>query len=128
MAETSVITETRRYNLCRASCGEMESFPTVTHMAFGDGGTDEDGEPISPPSTQTELNHEIARYEITSVTHPQPATNAYMARIPAADLPGAVISEIGLINSDGELDIIKNCYPKVKDEGTVFEITIEDIF
>ena len=58
MAETnenSVITKTRRIKTCKASSGALDSLPPVAYMAFGDGGCDDEGEPIQPTEDQTAL-------------------------------------------------------------------------
>ncbi len=59
---TSVITHQRRVNLAKITRGEVETIPKITHIAFGSGGVDENGQPIQPLETQTALNNEVARY------------------------------------------------------------------
>lgn len=128
MAETSVITNTRRENLCKITSGAISTMPRVTHIAFGDGGVDSSGNPLSPLETQTALKSEVARYAIDGVTYPVGTTARYTVTIPKADLPGAKISEAALVNSEGGLDAIKNMYVKQKDEGVSFEFTFDDEF
>lgn len=128
MAETGVITNVRRENLCKITSGAISRLPKVTHIAFGDGGVDGSGNPLSPPKTQTALRHEIARYPINSVTYPASTTARYTVIIPKTDLAGTKISEAALVNSEGTLDAIKNMYVKQKDEGVSFEFTFDDEF
>lgn len=48
--------------------------------------------------------------------------------IPASDLPGASISEAGLVDSAGMLCAIKTMYVKRKDAGVTFTFTFDDEF
>ena len=128
MDETSVITNLRRVNLCKITSGAASSIPKVTHIAFGDGGVDSSGNPLTPSGTQTKLNHEIGRYTIDGVTYPTATTARYTATIPKADLAGQKISEAAMVNSSGGLDAIKNMYVKQKDDGVSFEFTFDDEF
>ena len=55
-------------------------------------------------------------------------TARYSVTIPASDLPGAAISEVGLIDSEGTLCAIKTMYAKRKDPGVTFTFTFDDVF
>lgn len=125
---TSVITRARRVNLAKITRGAVTSIPKITHIAFGDQGVDEDGQPLTPSETQTELNHEVGRYEIDSVTNPVDTTNRYAVTIPEADLVGKSISEMALIDADGVFAEVKNFLPKGKDEDVSFTFTFDDEF
>ena len=128
--ENSVITLHRRISLCKITSGAASALAPITHVAFGDGGTDTNGNPLIPSGDQTTLNNEIAQYPISSVTYPltPPTTARYTVTIPAADLPSARISEAALVDSDGNLCAIKNFYVKGKDPGIAFEFTFDDQF
>ena len=128
--ENSVVTLHRRISLCKVTSGAVSILAPITHVAFGDGGTDANGDPLLPSGTQTSLNNELAQYEISSVTYPldPPTTARYTVTIPAADLPSARISEAALVDSDGNLCAIKNFYAKGKDPGIAFEFTFDDQF
>lgn len=43
---TNVITRQRRIYLAQISRGAIETIPKITHIAFGDGGVGEDGQPL----------------------------------------------------------------------------------
>lgn len=128
MAETSVITKARRVALCKLTSGAIGAMPAITHIAFGDGGVDADGNPIIPADTHAELNNEIARYPIDSVTYPIDTTARYAVTIPKEELAGEKISEAALIDSAGVAAAIKTMYVKQKDEGVSFEFTFDDEF
>lgn len=128
MAETSIITKARRENLCKITSGAVSAIPAVTHIAFGDGGVDANGEPVVPSETQTALNHEIARYPIDKVEYPTDTTAQYTVTIPKGDLIGEKISEAALVDRSGVLCAIKTMYVKQKDEGVSFIFTFDDEF
>jgi len=128
--ENSVITLHRRVQFCLASSGGISSLLPITHIAFGEGGVDSDGEPIPPSETQTSLNKQICMYPIDGVTYPisPPTTARYTCTIPAADLAGASISEAALVDSDGSLCAIKTFYIKRKDDAVIFTFVFDDEF
>lgn len=130
MAQTNytVITDHRRELLCKITSGTISTLPPVSHIAFGDGGVGEDGQPLEPLGTQEALGHEAARYPIDKVEYPVPTTARYTVTIPAADLPGVNISEAALVDADGKLCAIRNMLPKGKDEGVSFIFTFDDEF
>lgn len=128
MTENSTITIVRRSKICRASSGAISTLAPVTHIAFGDGGVDAMGDPIIPQETQTALNHEIARYPVSSIEYPVETTARYGATIPKEDLVDKFISEAALVDSDGEVVAIKTMYAKQKDEGTAFTFKFDDEF
>lgn len=125
---TSVITKVRRENLCRITSGAITALPPITHIAFGSGGVDNTGEPITPIDTQTTLNSEVGRYPIDGVEYPITTTARYTVTIPKDDLGGVKISEAALVDANGELGAIKNMYVKQKDVGTSFIFTFDDEF
>lgn len=128
MANTSVITVARRKKLCQATSGATPTIAAITEIAFGDGGSDENGEPLAPSSTQTALKHEIGRYAVENITYPQETTATYTVSIPKGELVGKQISEAALVDADGDLCAVKNMYPKGKDEDVEFTFTFDDEF
>lgn len=128
MANTSVITKARRVNLCKITSGAITTIPAITHIAFGDGGVDGDGEPIIPSDEQIALKHEIKRYPIDKVEYPIDTTARYIVTIPKEDLAGAKISEAALVDASGALCAIKTMYVKQKDDDVSFAFTFDDEF
>ena len=128
MTENSVITLTRRRKFCLASSDAAKPLAPVTHIAFGSGGVDGDGEPLTPLETQTALNHELYRYPIDGVSYPEDTTARYACTIPKDEHTGDSISEAALVDSDGDLCAIKTMYAKRKDAGTAFTFEFDDEF
>lgn len=127
-SSTSVITKTRRVALCKLTSGAITTMPAITHIAFGGGGVDANGNPVTPSETQTALKQEITRYPIDGVTYPIDTTARYTVTIPKEDLPGEKISEAALVDSSGALAAIKTMYVKQKDAGVEFTFTFDDEF
>lgn len=128
VSENSVITHIRRVKLCLASSDAAKPLAAITHIAFGSGGLNTEGEPVAPAETQTALNSEIARYPVDSVTYPTDTTARYTVTIPKSEMTGESISEAALVDSAGDLAAIKNMYAKRKDAGVAFTFDLDDEF
>lgn len=129
MSDTkSVITLARRISLAKVTSGVLSTVSPVKYIAFGDGGLDAGGEPLTPLETQVALNHEVGRYETAAAEFPVATTVRYTATIPEGDLQGAEISEMALVDADGVLCAVKNMYVKKKDAEVKFTFEFEDVF
>ena len=128
MADRQIITPYRRKLLAQATSGATDRIPKIAQIALGDGGCDENGEPIDPVVTQTELTHELARYPISEVQYPDEFTARYRIVLPKADLAGQSFSEIALVDEDGSVCGIKTMYPKKKDDDIEFTFYLDDEF
>lgn len=128
-ANHTVITDYRRVLLCKITSGEISTLPPVSHIAFGDGGVGEDGQPMDPLGSQTALNHEVGRYPLDGTPeYPVPTTARYTVTIPKPDLPGVNISEAALLDAEGGVCAIRNMLPKGKDGDVEFIFTFDDEF
>ena len=124
----SVITRARRVNLANITSGAVESIPKITHIAFGDQGVDEAGQPLQPTEDQQALCHEVGRYEIDGASNPAETTNRYTVTVPESDLVGLSLSEMALIDADGGFAAVKNFLPKGKDGDVKFTFEFDDEF
>lgn len=124
----SVITRARRVNLANITSGAVENIPKITHIAFGDQGVDEKGQPLQPTEDQQALHHEVGRYEIDGVSNPVETTNRYTVTVPEADLVGLSLSEMALIDAEGVFAAVKNFLPKGKDGDVKFTFEFDDEF
>lgn len=123
-----MITKIRRILLTQITSGAIDVLPPISHIAIGDGGLDDNGDPKQTVETQVELFNEIARYPIHELTYPIETTARYSITIPENDLVGARISEIGLIDAYGNLCAIKTMFEKVKDDLVLFTFEFDDEF
>lgn len=128
LTENSVITLTRRKKFALASSDASKPLDPITHIAFGSGGVDAGGEPLSPSEEQTALNAELCRYPVDSITYPDETTVRYTATIPKDEHTGDAISEAALVDSKGDLAAIKTMYVKRKDAGVAFTFEFDDEF
>lgn len=126
--KTSVVTLARRKQLAKITSGAIASIPKITHIVFGDNGIDPDGNPVEPLDTQIKLNNEIGRYGVGSIEYPTETTVRYTVTIPEADLVGKKLSEMALVDADGNLAAIKNMFPKQKDSDVEFKFEFDDEF
>ena len=123
----SVTTDKRREKMVKAGTGDIV-LPTITHMAFGDGGTDVDGNPIAPTGADTGLKNELLRKGLDGHTYPVVTTCRYSCRLLKADLANQKINEIALVDSDGDIVAIKTFTDKSKDDDMEMIFEIDDEF
>ena len=127
-SENSVVTLYRRKNLAKITSGAVTGIPKIAYIALGSGGVGESGEVITPSEDQTALNSEIARYPVGPVEYPTETTARYTIIVPESALTGESISELGLLDEDGELCAVRNCSPKIKDADEEFTFVFDDEF
>lgn len=132
MADNSVITLYRRGVICRAASAgsEVARLPAISKIAFGNGGTDENGIPIPPSAEQTSLVSPIVggSYNISALSYPTQTTARYTVVIPDGDMAGETINEAALVDEFGNVCAIKTMYGKTKDAGVTFTFAFDDEF
>lgn len=126
MAE-AVVTLDAKIKMMKARAGEI-TLPKITGMAFGNGGADSYGNALVPKETQTALNNELLRKDIESHEFLSERKCRYVCSLRDSELEGHSISEIALIDADGDLVAIKNFPPKQKDADLEMTIQIDDEF
>lgn len=126
---TAVITETGKRKLCKAHAGDL-SLPRIAKMVWGDGGVDEEGTPKNTTGKEVELYNKLLEKEIKSHSYPVvgETTCRYVGVINKGELTGKNISEMGLIDADGDLVAYKTFLPKGKDEDVPMEFNMDEVF
>lgn len=122
-----IITRKSRENIVKARAGVIE-LPKIAGMAFGNGGTDENGNVIPPAEDQSSLASEIYRKEIDSYSFPEDTTCRYECTLGEAELAGENISEVGLYDVNGDIVCIKTFTNKGKDGDIEMTFTLDDMF
>ncbi len=124
MATKSVITKTRRKKMAEAShtTGRLAK---ITHIALGSGGVNAAGEVIEPLPENVALKKEVVRKPYTSSTKKSDTSFEYVIKLEENELVGTYISEMALIDEDGDVVAFSNFLSKGKDETEV-SFTIED--
>lgn len=98
----------------------------ITHFAFGTG-LSANGSRYIPKGDQTALVNEVARTEVVERTKIDDSTYQYMGYIPENKANGKYITEVGLVDSDGDLVCIKTFDKKLKQTGTQMVFKIDDV-
>lgn len=124
MATKSVITKTRRKKMTEAS-HTTGKIAKITHIALGSGGVNADGTVIVPLAENVALKSEVVRKPYTSSTKTSDTSYEYTIKLEEDELVGVFISEMALIDEDGDVVAFSNFLAKGKDETEV-TFTIED--
>lgn len=123
----AVILNQAKLKLLRARSGDIP-FPTITHMAFGTGGVSARGEAIEPNENATSLVHEVLRKALDSHSFDNNKTMKYTGTIRNNECVGEKISELALVDSDGDIVCIKTFSSKQKDADIEMTFDIYDTF
>lgn len=124
MATKSVITKIRRKKMAEAS-HTTGSIAKITHIALGSGGVNADGTVIVPLAENVALKNEVVRKPYTSSTKISDTSYEYTIKLEENELVDTFISEMALIDEDGDVVAFSNFLAKGKDETEV-TFTIED--
>ena len=122
-----VITKTGREKLCKAHAGDI-TLPTITQMVFGSGGVDESGAVIGTTGEEVSLRNHLLTKELDGHTYPETTTGRYSVRLGKSELAGESISEMGLMDAEGDLVAYKTFLPKGKDGDMEFVLDMDEIF
>ena len=98
----------------------------IKYFAYGTGLGD-DGKKYTPTGKELALKNEVARVEIISATQLDDRSYQYLGEIPEDTANGEYITELGLVDSDGDLVCIKTFDKKLKKNGTAMVFKIDDI-
>lgn len=130
MAESiSVITMVGRRKLCMAHAGDV-ALPKIAKMAWGDGGVDENGQPLGATGNEIGLYHQLLEKDIESHTYvnDEQTTCRYTSTLEAGELDGKEISEMGLFDEEGDLIVYRNFLRKGKDADIPQIYNMDEIF
>lgn len=104
--------------------------PAITKMAWGSGGLDVDGQPLATTGNEIGLYNELMVKDIESHAYvgEGETTCRYTAALEAGDLPGEMISEMGLYDAEGDLVAYRTFLPKGKDADIPQIYDMDEIF
>lgn len=100
----------------------VKTLPAITMIAFGDGGVDENGAVLTPLPTMTALNHELMRKPVTSIEKTGQLGYRYGYTISEGDLGGKSVSEVALIDAEGDLASIEMFKSKADDLDSTYYV------
>lgn len=126
---TAVMTVVGRKKLCKAHAGDI-TLPKISRMAWGDGGVNEAGTPKIPTGEEADLVNNLLEKAVEAHIYPveTETTCRYTATLEKSELTGKSISEMGLIDEEGDLVAYKTFLPKGKDEDVPMEFNMDEIF
>lgn len=120
----SIITLAGRKKMAEARAG-IKPLPPIAFMAVGDGGVETDGTVKEPGDV---LANELVRKEIGNAVKISDTCYRYKLTLNKGELTGKEISEMALIDEDGDTVAIKNFLKKPKDEDMEMDFEIDDNF
>ena len=99
----------------------------ITHIAVGEGGLNNDRTQKTFDRNQDTLYKEIKRFGAVQLER-KDNKNSYKIIVEQSDssIDGKEISEIGLIDADGDLVAAQTFLPKIKDANTEFVFTLTE--
>lgn len=127
MSVTTVTIKAKK-KMLQARAGIINQLPTITKMAFGDGGVDSGGTVIDHDPSDNALYNELLRknidgYEVISDTRIR-----YSVTLSENELADTYISECGLIDSDNDFVALKSFLKKGKDSDVTVVFECDDVF
>lgn len=124
-----VITLTGRKKFCKAHAGDM-TLPIITHMAWGDGGVEENGKPKTASGNEIGLYKELMKKEIETHVYTDETETIcrYTAALNKGELTGSEISEMGLFDAEGDLIAYRTFMRKGKDADIPQIYDMDEIF
>lgn len=127
--EKAIATKITRRNLCKAHAGDI-TLPRIVKMAFGDGGVDLAGVELKPSGEEVSLYQELIQKDIEKheFIGDGETTCRYYATLGVGECTGKYISEIGLIDENGDLTSIRTFLPMGKTEDIPLEFYMDEIF
>ena len=120
----NLVTLAGRSKMAKARAG-IATLPAITHIALGDGGVDSDNNVLEPGE---QLTHELINREVTSITKVSDTCYRFTIVLGETELTDAEISEMALIDSEGDTVIVKTFKPKIKDAGMEMTFRMDDKF
>ncbi len=125
MAGKAITTIAAKKKMLLARAGKID-LPPIKQMAFGSGGVNNSGEVLELDAWQQELHNELCRKDIDTVEIINDTRIRYSCTINENELEGESISELALVDADGDLLTIKNFKSKGKDSDFSFTFKVND--
>jgi phage-related tail fiber protein len=122
MAVKTVIGTTKVGRAKFAAAHQTGILPRITHLAFGNGGHDADGNPIAVDDNRTTVPGQFETLRPVSSVTANGMICTIVGRLDYDHEVGQIVSTCGLIDADGDLVAYKNFSPKAKDADTRFEV------
>ena len=123
MAE-GVTSNHHRRRMAAAMAGGAPVKPPY-YVAFGDGGPTEDNKAKPVSADALSLTNELLRKPLSSLSQEDPYSVTAAGRLEKGDLIGADVSEVALLDEDGNLIGLRNFRPKPKESDESYAVKIK---
>lgn len=124
MADAVLLNQAKRKIL--KSHFDADTSCIIAGFVFGTG-LGADGKPYVPDVDQTELVNEIVRKKLDSKMRISDSCYRYTGMLSEIEGNGKYITEIGLVDEDGDLVCIKTFDKKIKNKEAEMTFNIDDI-
>lgn len=121
------MTDIGKQKLCKAHTGEA-ALPKIAQMVFGNGGLDDTGEPLAVTGQETALRSPLLVKEIGGYSYPDFVSADFWCRLTKPELAREYLSEVGLIDAEGDLVVYRTMRAMGKDEDMEIEFTLTETF
>jgi hypothetical protein len=102
------------------------ALPLITHIAFGSGGHNpENGAPLAEDPAAAALANEMLRKPLNNKYQEDAYSVTAVGRVEKNELTGVTISEVGLLDAEGNLVGFKNMAAKILGDDEYFEVKIK---
>lgn len=116
-----VVTTNKVREKMAKAIGETGRIARVVELAFGIGGVDANHQPIAPSVEDNYLKNEVFRVPVEIVSYPIPTTVEFSALLDRPEFNGHEISEMGIVDEDGDFVGIQTFTIKTKDELSIMK-------
>ncbi|MEC1262495.1 phage tail protein [Bacillus swezeyi] len=128
MAEQLTVTTLYARQQMAKARAEGGTLTKIVKMAFGNGGTNDTGEPISLQGTEQALKNELLQKDIDGFVFMEPAKVRYTCTLEESELAGEIINELALVDENGKFTAVRTMTDKHKDGDIEFVFEIDDIY
>lgn len=122
-----IITRIAKKKMAEARNGRIQ-LPPIQKIAIGDGGIDEEGNLFVPKEDTASLNNELMRRDYDTAVKLSETSFRYRIDLKDSELKGKSVSEIALIDTEGDMLSMKTFQPKLIEDDMEVSFEIDDIF
>lgn len=122
-----IITRIAKKKMAEARNGRIQ-LPPIQKIAIGDGGISDEGNLFIPNEDAAGLNNELLRRDYDTAVQLSETSFRYRIDLKDSELKGKSVSEIALIDSEGDILSMKTFQPKLIEEDMEVSFEIDDIF
>lgn len=120
----AVVSDVYRQRLASHMAGRTTIKP-IAFIAFGDGGHNPDNTRKLSPESATSLYHEVMRKPVSAIEQDDLFSTKGKAVFDASEIPFGVISEVAMLDEDGQFICWKTFPPKYLESGEKYGVALK---